>query len=113
MPYLPSTTNYKWLRKIKKDYNKSYSNPKYAKLYNTSRWRKMRDNYIMQNPICIICKKNNRIRKADVVDHIIEVADGGNMWELSNLQSLCDPCHRSKTSKAVHRRYNKKRNNNN
>jgi 5-methylcytosine-specific restriction endonuclease McrA len=107
MPYIPTTTKYKWIRKIKKDYNKSYSDPKYAKLYNSTRWRSLRKQHIISNPLCVVCKKNNKVKEAAVVDHIIEIADGGKMFDPSNLQSLCDPHHRSKTSIAVHRRKKK------
>jgi len=108
MPYLPTTTKYKWIRKIKKDYNKSYSKPELAKLYHTTRWRKLRGWYIKNNPLCVMCKENNIIKEAYLVDHIQEVYDGGSMWDYNNLQSLCDPCHRSKTSLAVKRRKKKR-----
>jgi 5-methylcytosine-specific restriction endonuclease McrA len=32
------------------------------------------------------------------VDHITPVAQGGDMWEESNLQCLCTECHREKTN---------------
>lgn len=32
------------------------------------------------------------------VDHITRVADGGEMFEASNLQTLCADCHREKTA---------------
>jgi 5-methylcytosine-specific restriction protein A len=110
MPYLPTTTKYKWIRKIKKDYNKSYSKPEYAKIYNSHRWRKLREYFIKNNPLCKICKKNNRIKESKVVDHIVEIADGGGVWDFSNLQALCDPCHRIKTAHAVNRRKKNKKN---
>lgn len=31
------------------------------------------------------------------VDHIREVANGGDMWDESNLQTLCRKCHKAKT----------------
>jgi 5-methylcytosine-specific restriction enzyme A len=31
-------------------------------------------------------------------DHITEVANGGAMWDLDNLQTLCVKCHQEKTS---------------
>ena len=104
MPYLPTTTKYKWIRKIKKDYNKSYSKAEHAKIYNSNRWRRLRNDYIKHNPLCVLCKKNNRTTAAKVVDHIIEIADGGDIWNIYNLQSLCDKCHRIKTAHAVNRR---------
>tara|TARA_R100000655_G_scaffold31221_1_gene62651 strand:- start:76 stop:414 length:339 start_codon:yes stop_codon:yes gene_type:complete len=108
MPYLPTTTKYKWIRKIKKDHDKSYSDPKYSKIYNSNRWRKLRSWFIKRNPLCVICNKNNISTAARVVDHIKEIADGGSVWSASNLQSLCDRCHRVKTAKAVNRRKYKK-----
>jgi 5-methylcytosine-specific restriction endonuclease McrA len=33
------------------------------------------------------------------VDHKIAVALGGDMWDESNLQPLCNICHKSKTKK--------------
>ncbi len=31
-------------------------------------------------------------------DHIVELADGGEAWEMSNIQTLCKECHKAKTS---------------
>tara|TARA_R100001443_G_scaffold113463_1_gene128194 strand:- start:45 stop:413 length:369 start_codon:yes stop_codon:yes gene_type:complete len=104
MPYLPTTTKYKWIRKIKKDYNKSYSRAEYANIYQSNRWRKLRNHYIKHNPICVECERNNKITTAKIVDHIKEIADGGSVWNVSNLQSLCNRCHRVKTAHAVNRR---------
>ena len=105
MPYLPTTTKYKWIRRIKKDYvPKTYSKPEHSKIYNTTRWRKLRGYFIKNNPLCKLCKKKNITTVAKVVDHIVEIADGGGAWDFSNLQSLCDPCHRVMTAKAVNLR---------
>ena len=104
MPYLPSTKKYKWMRTIAKDRNKSYSRPELAKLYNTTRWRKLRAYWVKHNPLCVICYKNNIINEVDVVDHIKEISDGGAMYDVNNLQSLCDRCHRIKTNKSKNKR---------
>ena len=40
------------------------------------------------------------------VDHIIEVAAGGDMWDESNLQTLCDKCHMAKTKEFLSNRKN-------
>lgn len=37
-------------------------------------------------------------------DHIIEVADGGDMWDENNLQTLCLRCHRKKTAASTKKR---------
>jgi len=35
------------------------------------------------------------------VDHIVAIVNGGDMWEDSNLQLLCMPCHVVKTRKDI------------
>ncbi|MFQ5786576.1 MAG: HNH endonuclease [Thermodesulfobacteriota bacterium] len=35
------------------------------------------------------------------VDHIIAIANGGNQWDKSNLQVLCNICHKKKTAKDI------------
>ncbi|EGT4238744.1 HNH endonuclease [Cronobacter sakazakii] len=52
-----------------------------------------RDRYICQE-----CLRNGRPRPAETVDHIIPKAHGGTDND-SNLQALCWPCHKRKTSR--------------
>ena len=47
-------------------------------------------------PWCRICLKNGTRRLATVPDHIVPLAFGGSD-EDSNIQCLCDDCHRAKT----------------
>jgi 5-methylcytosine-specific restriction protein A len=62
-------------------------------------WRKLRlislkrDSYLCQS-----CIKQGIATAANQVDHIKPKAQGGTN-ALSNLQSLCEPCHRTKTAK--------------
>ena len=50
-----------------------------------------RDNYL-----CRPCVKQGRITEAKAVDHIKPKSQGGTN-EQSNLQSICDDCHATKT----------------
>jgi len=50
-----------------------------------------RDNYL-----CQPCKRNGHLTQASEVDHILQKADGGTD-SANNLQSICNPCHKSKT----------------
>ena len=43
---------------------------------------------------CVLCGRAGRLE----VDHIKPLKDGGDMWDLANLQSLCRPCHFQKTA---------------
>ena len=36
---------------------------------------------------------------ADEVDHIKPIAEGGDHYDLGNLQSICRPCHAAKTAR--------------
>lgn len=62
-------------------------------------WRKAREQFLSINPLCVQCKKINRISAAKVVDHI--KAHKGNkqlFWDKSNWQALCVSCHNRKTA---------------
>ena len=98
MPSIPRTTKYKWLRQYK-DKSKPYSEKKYAKLYNTTQWRRLRNIHIKENPLCVICEKNNRVTAGQVVDHIKPISEGGSFLDTRNLQTLCDKHHRIKSAK--------------
>jgi 5-methylcytosine-specific restriction endonuclease McrA len=42
---------------------------------------------------CVLCAA-----RAREVDHIVELADGGSYTDWSNLRSLCEDCHQTKTN---------------
>ncbi|MFZ0698738.1 MAG: HNH endonuclease signature motif containing protein [Thermoplasmata archaeon] len=54
--------------------------------------------YVMRRDryTCAVCHARRRARELEV-DHIVEIARGGAALEYSNLQTICRPCHRSKT----------------
>lgn len=57
-----------------------------------SSWKKIRDRYITAHPLCEMCQSHGRYKEAQLVHHILPLADGGTHDE-SNLQSLCISCH--------------------
>tara|TARA_R110002020_G_scaffold92169_6_gene223361 strand:+ start:7874 stop:8209 length:336 start_codon:yes stop_codon:yes gene_type:complete len=110
MPNIPYKTDYKHTR-VFRNKNKTYSRPEHAKLYNNSRWRKLRAMFYKRNPLCVHCKNNDRLREGNVVDHIIPISDGGEFYSFSNLQTLCTRCHAIKTQKEVAERKRRATNN--
>ena len=49
--------------------------------------------------LCVHCLKKNRIKKADMVDHIIPIKVNWSLrLSLNNLQPLCNQCHNIKTA---------------
>jgi len=77
-----------------KMYDKTSRNTESAKFYNSTRWRKVRQEVMMRdNGLCVKCGDT-----ANVVDHIIEIKDGGCKLCYENLESLCHLCHNRKTA---------------
>jgi 5-methylcytosine-specific restriction endonuclease McrA len=61
-----------------------------------ARWQKWRRAVLADEPCCRECGDTSL---PAVVDHIVRVADGGAMWERSNLQRLCRSCASKKTAR--------------
>ena len=58
-------------------------------------WSRIRAEVLWEHKTCQICGVN----PSSEVDHIIEVAVGGDPFAKSNLQALCSTCHKRKTAK--------------
>jgi Restriction endonuclease len=67
----------------------------YNTVYNTPRWRAIRDMVRQQQPVCVMCKAE----ATHTVDHIVPIRDGGDAWALHNLQGLCKACNAIKTGR--------------
>lgn len=72
-------------------YNAYKRDKEAEKKYNRS-WKKLRELYIAQHPLCEMCQKEGKLTPVDEVHHIIPIKEGGsNTW--SNCMSLCHACH--------------------
>lgn len=80
-------------------------------IYSSARWRNLRNQFIKHNPLCAHCKVDDIITPGDMVDHIVEIEDGGEIWDVDNLQTLCNSCHNKKTGNEVKKRRRRKNNN--
>lgn len=81
-------------------------NPYYIKMINSARWKALRANKLRSNPICEECEKRKLSTLATEVHHITPVESVSHefgmrqlMFNYSNLESLCHPCHAE-----IHRR---------
>jgi 5-methylcytosine-specific restriction protein A len=64
-------------------------------VYNTARWKRVRRRVLLRDAYtCRSCG-----RWGNEVDHIVPIAEGGDPWAMSNLQTLCKGCHSRKTAK--------------
>lgn len=65
-------------------------------------WEKLRASILMAEPLCRACRQDKRSTVATTVDHIVPKHKGGTDAD-SNLQPLCDPCHKAKTALEGHK----------
>jgi len=86
--------------KWEKSGDKGYTHASQEGFYNTQKWRKTRNYIIANEPLCRECLSQGMVRPATVVDHIVPVDDSPELaYEFTNLQPLCDRCHRVKTNR--------------
>ena len=78
--------------------HKQPDRPSAAKRGYNSKWRRLSKQYLRKHPMCVRCMQQGRYVPATVVDHIIpHRGDSALMWDESNWQTLCKPCHDKKT----------------
>ena len=65
-----------------------------------SRWRVRSKLYLKANPLCVECNRKGKLTPATVVDHIKPHRGAPLlMWDETNWQALCKPCHDRKTGR--------------
>lgn len=74
-----------------RNYEKYHRDPETAKRYGR-KWRKIRNQFIKEHPLCQQCLKENRLKTAEEVHHILPLKRGGSHDE-KNLMALCKSCH--------------------
>jgi 5-methylcytosine-specific restriction endonuclease McrA len=64
-----------------------------SKFYSSQRWQRVRAAVLRGNPLCGWCGLEGRMTPATIVDHIVDLADGGAQTDYANLRALCWGCH--------------------
>lgn len=70
------------------------------RLYRTARWKRLREQKRQDNPFCVDCTAQGKLRLWDDLDH--EVPHRGNLelfWDYQNLRGLCHQHHSAKTAR--------------
>lgn len=67
--------------------------------YETERWKRESRAFKQSNPLCAECKRQGKIRGAEVTDHIIPALICPDPWNRNNWQPLCKRCNAAKGSK--------------
>ena len=55
-------------------------------------WKRIRDAYVQQHPVCELCQRDGRLVTTEEVHHKVPLAEGGT-HDRNNLISLCKACH--------------------
>jgi 5-methylcytosine-specific restriction protein A len=66
----------------------------------TWKWRKAREAYLRQHPLCVMCERDDhQLTPASVVDHVVpHKGDMVLFWDPNNWQALCKTHHDRKTA---------------
>ena len=87
------------LNKIKKTTTKSYNTKDRHKIYDTTKWRKLRLSKLIDSPLCELCLAKDFVTPAVDIHHIDSFMNYEGLKQLDkaynydNLQSLCKECH--------------------
>lgn len=112
-PLCPSLTREGYcsihIRNAQENANEQYNqirNKDLIAFYKSKEWKKARLVALARdNHLCVHCLRNGLHTLAKHVDHIVEIRDDFALrLTLSNLQSLCIPCHNTKTRDEQKRR---------
>ena len=103
MPYSPARHRPAHLPSVdqaRKQGQKGYNRTKRKNqaFYDSPAWRKLSRLYRRLNPLCVDCKDKGIAKAVQIVDHVIPIEQGGERLSMDNLQSLCIPCHNTKTA---------------
>lgn len=55
-------------------------------------WKRIRDSYVQQHPLCEMCQKDGRLVATEEVHHKVPLSEGGTHAR-DNLIALCKSCH--------------------
>lgn len=94
-PGCPNLTYRRFCKEHEKQENKRYEtyerDPEARKRYGRA-WKRIRDKYVSEHPLCEICLAEGRLVEVNEVHHKVPLAEGGT-HDKSNLISLCKSCH--------------------
>ena len=75
----------------RQQYDRFERSPDINKTYGRA-WKRIRDRYAAEHPLCELCLKDGRLTPVEEVHHILPISHGGT-HDRSNLMSLCRSCH--------------------
>jgi 5-methylcytosine-specific restriction protein A len=77
-------------------YDRTERDPEIVRFYNSPEWKAVRRQQLNEHFLCQVCFKQNVVKGATTVDHIIPIDQGGEKLDPMNLRSVCASCHSSR-----------------
>lgn len=94
-PGCPNLTEGRYCEEHERLENKRYEqyerNPAVKKRYGKA-WKRIRDSYAREHPLCELCLERGVYSPTEEVHHKLPLAEGGT-HDRSNLIALCKSCH--------------------
>lgn len=75
----------------------------YNHLYQTSKWRKIRAQFLQSNPLCVMCLTDGHYTPATVCDHITPHKGNLEAFYRGPFQALCKTHHDGSKAKQEYR----------
>lgn len=69
-------------------------------------WKKFREVFLMEHPLCERCLREGRVAMANEVHHKVPLCEGGARLDPDNCAALCHSCHSKITSEWINERNN-------
>jgi 5-methylcytosine-specific restriction protein A len=103
-PGCPNVSDGAYCEKHRKAANREYNaftrDREAHTFYGSPEWRRLRKLKLRQTPYCEECYRQGRMTAARMCDHILPAREyPSRRLDVTNLQSLCLPCHRAKTNR--------------
>lgn len=101
--FIPFTQSYCGKHEPSKEYNRSRrkNDSEYVKFYKSAAWKNLRRVQMLKDDyLCQSCLSNGIYTPGDMVDHVVPTKEEwSRRLDENNLQTLCWPCHNTKTFK--------------
>lgn len=78
-------------KQARRQYDKYERDPDINKTYGRA-WKRIRDRYVAEHPLCELCLQEGRLTPVQEVHHKLPLSQGGTHAK-DNLMSLCQSCH--------------------
>ena len=78
-------------KQAKRQYDKYERSPYVNKKYGRA-WKRIRDRYVAEHPLCEMCLEQGKLTPVDEVHHVLPVSKGGTHAR-GNLMALCRSRH--------------------